>query len=67
MAEEIISMTTDTLGNRDPEHDKCGGTLERDKKSDSVYCTGCGKWVEDTCGDPDCGYCKNRPGKPEGR
>ena len=55
----------DSSGGRTDEHESCGGTLERDTKHDSLYCTGCGEWVEDVCGDKDCGFCKGRPLRPE--
>ena len=55
----------DALGNRNDEHDDCNGELILDKKHDAYYCTGCGKWVDDICGNPDCRFCKNRPDIPK--
>ena len=55
----------DICGNRTDEHDSCDGEILHNVKYDSLYCTGCGEWVEGVCGCDDCGFCKGRPVRPE--
>ncbi|KAB2929775.1 MAG: hypothetical protein F9K24_18610 [Leptonema illini] len=31
---------------------------------DSFFCPYCNAWTEESCQDPFCKYCSNRPGKP---
>ena len=38
--------------------------ISYDEKHDSAYCEACDVWLEDTCGDENCFYCKDRPDKP---
>lgn len=41
--------------------------VEYNEQYDAEYCKVCRVWLEVNCGDPYCGYCKNRPEKaPEG-
>lgn len=40
----------------------CGsGELVRIDRYDALACRKCYKWLENTCEDPDCWYCKGRP------
>ena len=32
---------------------------------DAKCCLACNVWLENTCGDPDCWYCQNRPETPQ--
>ena len=54
----------DKFGGHTDNHIGCGGTIMRDSTHDSLYCTGCMKWVEEVCSDKDCGFCKDRPKVP---
>lgn len=31
---------------------------------DAYFCPYCNRWLESRCGDPNCGFCKNRPHFP---
>jgi len=31
---------------------------------DAYFCPNCNEWLEETCGDPLCHYCKDRPFQP---
>lgn len=47
----------------------CGCCTAVNKKKysdeyDSFYCEEHNEWLEDTCTDTDCDYCKDRPEKP---
>ena len=43
---------------------ECNNKISYDEKHDSAYCEACDKWLEGTCGDENCLYCKDRPDKP---
>lgn len=63
------------LGWRDPlRHRRCAcGVLHyaphhhkepnvaRSERYEAYYCTRCGVWLDDCCGDPECHHCKDRP------
>jgi transposase-like protein len=34
------------------------------EKFDSYHCSDCNRWLEKNCGDIECFFCQNRPGKP---
>ena len=36
----------------------------RDDQYDAYHCTKCKVWIEKQCSDTDCGFCVNRPEKP---
>lgn len=44
--------------------DKCGSERQYSNKYDAYYCELCNKWLERTCSDSECEYCKDRPEKP---
>ncbi len=43
---------------------KCNNLLIINEDYDAYFCAYCNEWVEDTCGDPNCMFCKDRPKKP---
>lgn len=44
--------------------DMCGEELDYNAKFDSEFCPKCNEWKVDTCGDPECVFCKDRPDRP---
>ena len=42
----------------------CGGTINYSRKYNTHYCEKCNSWLEETCEDPDCEFCVNRPERP---
>ena len=34
------------------------------ERFDAYFCPYCNRWLESRCGDPNCGFCKNRPHFP---
>lgn len=42
----------------------CGDKKIRNEDYDAYFCSQCDIWLENTCGDPDCGYCTERPETP---
>lgn len=43
---------------------KCSIEITYDATFDAHYCANCNEWLEPTCRDTDCDYCKYRPEKP---
>lgn len=43
---------------------KCMSEVKYHYTFDAFYCKECDKWLESTCPDTDCEYCKERPEKP---
>ena len=48
----------------DEECDKCHNLLILYEKYDAYFCASCNEWKEDTCANPNCEFCKDRPEKP---
>lgn len=42
----------------------CSNSLIYHDKYDAYFCAYCNFWTEDTCGNSDCEFCKDRPEKP---
>lgn len=42
----------------------CGNRKELAERWDAYYCPSCNEWLEATCDDPECGFCRNRPENP---
>lgn len=42
----------------------CNDTKEYSEQFDTYYCKECNKWLESTCEDPTCEFCKKRPQQP---
>jgi hypothetical protein len=42
----------------------CGQPIEMNWDFDALLCRSCNRWVESTCSQPDCGFCRRRPPKP---
>jgi hypothetical protein len=42
----------------------CTHPLQLDETYDSYFCDKCDAWMEPTCGDPLCTYCRRRPVVP---
>lgn len=49
------------------EHQPCGHFRGYCYLHDALFCEYCNMWLEDTCKDPNCVHCKNRPSKPRDR
>jgi hypothetical protein len=47
-------------------HEHASHHIERSARHDAYFCVEHRVWLEDTCGDPTCFYCKDRPTVPEG-
>lgn len=43
----------------------CNDTKSYSEKYDCYYCESCNNWLEDTCDDPNCEFCKDRPLTPK--
>lgn len=43
---------------------RCGKLLKYNKDHDAAFCIKCDIWTDIQCGDPYCGFCKDRPPKP---
>lgn len=42
----------------------CLNPLAYNDEYDSQFCSACDEWREETCSDPSCEYCLERPKKP---
>jgi len=43
----------------------CGEQVSLDEKHDTYFCRTCNKWLEETCSDSSCQFCKDRPSTPK--
>ena len=43
---------------------RCGQPIEMNWDFDALFCRGCNRWIESTCSQPDCGFCRPRPANP---
>ncbi|MFC1454747.1 hypothetical protein ACFLQI_01520 [Candidatus Undinarchaeota archaeon] len=43
---------------------ECGETTIFSFDHDDFFCPKCNKWIGRNCGDPECGFCKNKSEKP---
>ncbi|NLK23159.1 MAG: hypothetical protein GX309_04030 [Clostridiales bacterium] len=43
---------------------KCDNFLILYEKYDAYFCAYCNEWKEDTCGNSNCEFCRDRPDKP---
>lgn len=48
-------------GSKCPE---CNTILKYNERYDSVYCLGCGVWLDSACDDNHCFFCSKRPKRP---
>lgn len=51
---------------RVPDCPQCGPDGKKavySKRFDASYCPRCGIWLEETCDDPECEFCRQRPDK----
>ena len=46
---------------------KCRTVAAYDGLFDAQFCPQCNEWLEDTCDDPECSYCRYRPETPNGQ
>ncbi|EMR07665.1 hypothetical protein C772_00681 [Bhargavaea cecembensis DSE10] len=68
--EGVFLMTKDRIIPYEELDDYCEFCLEPlsyDATYDSAYCAGCNEWREETCTDPKCQFCTERPKRPFGR
>jgi hypothetical protein len=42
----------------------CGSEIQYNNQYDAYFCELCNKWLEESCGNPTCDYCNERPEKP---
>jgi len=52
-------MKKDKFGNTVHEH-----PIKINDEFDSTYCELCDEWIEEKCGDRECGFCSKRPKRP---
>lgn len=45
--------------------DQCDTKLKHNEQHDAYYCPACNEWRERKCKDKDCGYCAERPERPQ--
>jgi len=43
---------------------RCGEQIEMNWDFDALFCRTCNRWVESTCPQLDCRFCRSRPAKP---
>lgn len=46
---------------RDDPSPCCEAVRARSDRYDAYYCTECGAWLEEHCGDNECEFCQLRP------
>ena len=49
---------------RERQCDECGQIRFYHDKFDAYFCAFCNRWLESSCSDPHCSYCKARPKSP---
>jgi len=42
-------------------HNNVEHTIDYDEEFDAEFCRNCNEWVENTCTDLNCYFCKSRP------
>lgn len=42
----------------------CGTEARYNESYDAYFCPLCARWLEATCDDADCDYCRDRPSSP---
>ena len=42
----------------------CGKKVVLNETFDAYVCYSCNKWLEDTCTDPECEFCRDCPDRP---